>query len=159
MQPEENSNKKIYLIVGSVLLVLLVVTVVFFAFVFLKQNKNESAESSVATTTRREIPEPNVKVSKYILGGKVTAVNNNEISITLKRLFAGDNGNYLDVDNKIVRVLPSTQIVVGKFINKRYAEVPGSLSDIKVGQNITLYSAENIKVMPIFSPFKLIISQ
>lgn len=148
-------NKYIIIAISAILF-LAVVGIVLFKFVF-HFNKNNPAPAPVVT--RREIPEPNVKISKYILTAKVTAINNNEISVTLQRLFAGDKGNYLDVDNKVVKVTSGTDVVLGKLVNNRYAEVSAKLSDIKVGQKLTFYSAENIKIMSVFSPYKIIINQ
>lgn len=160
------TNKYLIIAATAVLvLVFLIGGVVFYLFVFRTQKGNMPTVSSdqIATTTniitRKEIPEPSIKVGKYILGGKVTALNGVEISITLERLFAGDNGNYMATDNKVARISSSTEIVIGKLVNKRYSEVPGNISDIKNGQNLTFYSGENIRIMHIFSPYKIIITQ
>lgn len=147
-------NKYLIISLSSVLF-LVIVGLLFFKFVVYKGNK-----ATVSTTPiRKEIPEPDVKISKYILGATVTAINNNEISVTLQRLFQGDNGNYFDTDNKVVQVSSSTEIVMGKLVNKKYSEGPANFSDIKVGQKLVFYSSENIKIMSVFSPYKIIISQ
>lgn len=149
---------KYFIIFTSTVLFFAIAAVVFFNFIYTGK-KDEPSLVQTATSTRREIPEPNIKIGKYLLGGEVTAVKNNEISVTLKRLFAGDNGNYMDTDNKLVKVSSSTVIVIGKSINKKYSEIPANFSDIKTGQKLTFYSGENIKIMPVFSPYKIVINQ
>lgn len=153
---------KYYIIIASAILFLAILGLIFFIFIFptyKTQNLGTKEASTSTAGVRKEIPEPNIKISRYILSAQATAINNNEISITLQRLFAGEKGNYLDTDNKIVKVSSSTEIVVGKIVNKRYLEVPGKFSDIKAGQKLTFYSSENIKIMPVFSPYKIIINQ
>ncbi len=159
-------EKKYLVIAVSVFLFLSLALFLYFKLFLFNQISQEpiiGPISKTATTTsgsvRREISEPNVKIKRYILGAEVTAVNGVEVSVTLQRLFEGDNGNYLDVDNKVVKISSSTEIVMSKIVNKKYSEVPATLADIKVGKKLTFYSAQNIKLMQVFSPYKVIISQ
>lgn len=158
---DNNENNKLYGILGSILLIVVIVIAVFFSFLYLKQKKVEPVILPIATSTsgRKEIPEPDMKISRYILGAKVTAVDGRKLNITLQRLFAGPKGNYVDTDNKTVQLSTSTEIVFGKLVNKKYSESPALITDIKVGQSLIFYSSENIKLMDTFSPYKVIINQ
>lgn len=151
---------KYVVIVLSVVIFLIIIVCSIFGLIYYKNKINTiGLVEATSSTLRREIPEPSIKISKYILTGTVTFIKDNEISITLERLFEGDNGNYLATDNKIVRISSSTQVVSGRILNKKYSEIPARYVDIKEGQSLTFYSGENIKVMPVFSPYKIIISQ
>ena len=134
--------------------VVVLIVVVFLSYVFDLHTKIYNfinQESNV----RQELPLPNVPIKEYILGAKVTSVSESSLNISVDRVFAGPNGNYIATENKIVVLSVTTKIYITKMEAGKYSKTSGRISDIKVGDNIQLYSDQNIARMDSFAPYAL----
>ncbi len=101
---------------------------------------------------RQELPAPTVKISEYILGGKVLETSSNELLIEVVRTFLGPSGTYTSTQEKTVNIASSTQVIIRKIGAGSVTKTIGKISDIKVGMNINFHSTEDIEKMDSFVP-------
>ncbi|KND47949.1 MAG: hypothetical protein AB201_03530 [Parcubacteria bacterium C7867-006] len=103
---------------------------------------------------RQELPDvPGAK--SYSINGVVNSVSGNTLKITVSRLFAGPNGNYIASEDKTVKIIDTTEIQFTYIENAKFVKIPATLSDIKPGITIVLYSDKNIARMDSFTPDKI----
>lgn len=104
---------------------------------------------------RKELPRPDYEVSEYSVGGEVLAIDDDVITLKVGRVFVGEDGNYVDYENKKVTIGEKT--VIGKIINVdgKISLKPGTRDDIVVGGKITVYSDEDIARKDSFTPLRL----
>jgi len=106
-------------------------------------------------TVRRELPPPAIEIKEYSLSGKVMAINGNEVTLNVGRVFVGDNGNYVAYEDKKVTVGDKTVISKVTNVDDKITIQPGVLNDFTVGSEIVVYSDSNIALQDSFMPTRL----
>lgn len=91
-----------------------------------------------------------IPFQEYSLSSEVVLINAELIKVNAAVLKNGPEGNYIGFETKTVKINPDIQ--VRELINRNGDVLiqNASLSDIKTGQNITLYSSEDMSVLPEF---------
>ncbi len=104
---------------------------------------------------RKELPTPAFKVSEYSLSGKVVTIKDSVITLNVTRIFVGDNGNYQASEEKTFTITPKTPVSLVTTASGKVTTKVGKISDIKVGQNITVYSNKDIARQDSFFPSRI----
>lgn len=126
-----------------------------FGFADKKSTLVQDAPSGFA----KELPPPNVKITSYVLGGKVISINGNTINVNSQRVMVGPNGNFVSNDAKTVTVASSTSIYITSITKGKYSKKVGKVSDIKAGDNINMISTSDIAKMTEFTPDRIEVSR
>jgi len=106
-------------------------------------------------TVRQELPPPAIEIKEYSLSGKVMAINGNEVTLSVGRVFVGDNGNYVAYEDKKVTVDDKTVISKVTNVDDKITIQSGVIKDLKVGSEIVVYSNSNIALQDSFTPARL----
>lgn len=108
---------------------------------------------------RQELPMPSFVVKEYSLSGKVITINNNIITLSVGRLFKGDNGNYIAYEYKQVIIDKNTIINKVRNIGGKVITKLGTISDLMVAGNVIVFSNLDIAKQDSFTPSRLDILQ
>lgn len=134
----------------SLIIISLAVVVVF----SIKFNLHTKLYNYFNKPVRQELPDvPDAK--SYSINGVVNSVSGNTLKITVSRLFASPTGNYVASENKTVKITDTTEIQFTYIENAKFIKIPATVSDIKPGITIVLYSDKNIARMDSFTPNKI----
>ncbi len=99
---------------------------------------------------------PNLDIKEYGLSGKVTAISGNKITLNVGRVYTGNDGNFVNYEDKKVTVSPDTKIsLITKSADGKYLRSPATVSDIVVGTEITTYSDKNIRDLGSYTPTRI----
>ncbi len=142
-------KKNILILVGLIVLIAIFVGALYLMGF---SRKGSEVSNNSEGNFPKELPVPSVKITSYALGGKVISITGNTIKINSQRVVVGPNGNYITNDDKTVNVASDTKIFLTSIVKGKYIKKPGKISDIKVQDNITLISTEDIAKMESFTP-------
>lgn len=103
----------------------------------------------------KELPDSNLNIKEYSVGGKVVSVEKDSFKMNVGRVLVGQNGNYVSYEDKNIKVASGTPITVSKVVQGRLFKRNGEISDIKVDENIVVFSTKNILRDDVIVPSKI----
>lgn len=149
-----------------ILLALIVLIAIIFGGLYLSgfnfglgNNNISPVKQDAPSGFAKELPAPKVKISNYVLGGKVISISGNILNVNSQRVMVGPNGNFITNDAKTVTIASSTQVYITSMIKGKFTRKLAKTSDIKAGDNINMSSTEDIAKLANFTPQKIEISR
>ena len=99
------------------------------------------------------------KATEYSVGGKVTAVTGEVITLSTIRVIAGDSGNYTALESKQVIVSTNIPVLRLSLKNGTAKLIPTTMSAIKVGSAISVFTNIPPDAVSAITPVRIQISQ
>lgn len=130
---------------------------VFLAFGFFYLYQIWFLKNKNNPVVKKELPVSTSIAKEYSVGGKVLSVEGNKITVNVGRVFSGPNGNYVEYEKKTVSFADNTGVYFVKVENNKFVETKTSTSSIKIGDQVSVYSMENITLLSSFVAPKIYI--
>ncbi|MFZ2522853.1 MAG: hypothetical protein WAW92_00535 [Minisyncoccia bacterium] len=100
-------------------------------------------------------PKKEIIPKEYVMGGKVMEIKDNRITVTVELSTTTPSGTLTTTDTRVAIVASTTQYFATKYENRKYTKTKAKLSDIKVGNTISMYSNSNLVEMKSFIPYRI----
>lgn len=105
--------------------------------------------------TSQDLPDVNIEIKEYSVGGKVVSIENNIFKINVGKVLVGQDGNYVSYEDKIIKIASGTPVVVSKVVQGRLFKRNGDVSDIKIDGGIVVFSNKNILKDDVIEPTRV----
>ncbi len=111
------------------------------------------------TVDPRYFPKNEVVIKDYVLGGQVSEIIDNRLILNVQLSTTTKAGIVTTNEVKVAIVGSSTQFFATKYANRKYTKTGAKLSDVKVGDRVSMYSNNNIAEMKSFVPYRIDINK